>query len=135
MFDWAKFRASKGAAKLHLLLDHDGCLPCFATIMERRVADVRIAQELKLPKGSLIVMDRGYNDYRMFERWSAEGVGFVTRLKSNAEFFEFDKRPVKAGSKILSDVTGEFNVLDAGRQIKGTYRKVVVWIEEKQTRT
>lgn len=34
MFDWAKFRASKGAAKLHRLLDHDVCLPCFATIAE-----------------------------------------------------------------------------------------------------
>lgn len=132
MFDWAKFRASKGAAKLHLLLDHDGCLPCFAMITEGRTADVKIAQQLKLPKGSLVVMDRGYNDYRMFERWSAEGVGFVTRLKKNAEFFEFKGKAVKAGGKILSDYTGEFNVLDAGRRIKGTYRKVVVWIEEKQ---
>jgi len=132
MFDWAKFRASKGAAKLHLLLDHDGCLPCFATITEGRTADVRIAQQLRLPKGSVVVMDRGYIDYRMFERWSSEGVGFVTRFKSNAEFFEFQERPVKAGSKILSDCTGQFNVFEAGRRIKGTYRKVVVWIEDKQ---
>jgi hypothetical protein len=54
MFDWAKFRSTKGAAKLHLLLDHDGCLPCYAMITQGRVADVKIAQQLKLPKGSLV---------------------------------------------------------------------------------
>jgi hypothetical protein len=68
MFDWAKFRATKGAAKLHLLLDHDGHLPCYARITEGKVADVTVAQQLKLPKGSLLVMDRGYNDYRLFDR-------------------------------------------------------------------
>jgi len=132
MFDWAKFRSNKGAAKLHLLLDHDGCLPCYARITEGKVADVRIAQQLKLPKGSLVVMDRGYIDYHMFERWSGEDVGFVTRLKKNAEFYEFDEQPVRSGGSIISDHTGQFNVLEAGRRIKGTYRKVVVWLEEKQ---
>lgn len=132
MFDWAKFRSTKGAAKLHLLLDHDGCLPCYARITEGKVADVTVAQQLKLPRGSLVVMDRGYTDYSMYERWSAEGVGFVTRLKKNAEFFEFTDHPVKPGGVVVSDHIGQFNVLEAGRRIKGTYRKVVVWIEEKQ---
>ncbi len=65
-FDWATYRAGKGAAKIHLLLDHDGCLPCFAVITEGRVADVTIAQQLRLPRGSLVVMDRGYTDYKLF---------------------------------------------------------------------
>jgi len=132
MFDWAKFRSTKGAAKLHLLLDHDGCLPCYAMITQGRVADVKIAQQLKLPKGSLVVMDRGHIDYKMFERWSAEGVGFVTRLKKNAEFYELEERPFKAGGVVVSDGTGQFNLLEAGRRIKGTYRRVVVWLEDKQ---
>ena len=132
MFDWAKFRSNKGAAKLHLLLDHDGCLPCYAMITEGRVADVKVAQQLKLPKGSLVVMDRGYIDYRMFERWSAEGVGFVTRLKKNAEFYELEECPVNKGGVVVSDDTGQFNMLEAGRRIKGTYRRVVVWLEDKQ---
>lgn len=65
-----------------------------------------VAQQLKLPKGSLVVMDRGDTDYYMYERWSAEGVGFVTRLKKNAEFYEFTDQPVKQGvwsSPIISD--------------------------------
>lgn len=36
LFDWAKFRRTKGAIKLHLLLDHDGYLPSFAVIMEAK---------------------------------------------------------------------------------------------------
>ncbi len=133
MFDWAKFRATKGAAKLHLLLDHDGCLPCYAMITEGRVADVTIAQQLSLPKGSLVVMDRGYNDYRLFERWSSQGIGFVTRLKKNADWFNREDLELKqTGGLILRDTLGEFNCFHAGRQIKGTYRRVVVWLEDKQ---
>ena len=30
LYDWAQFRRTKGAVKLHLLLDHDGYLPSFA---------------------------------------------------------------------------------------------------------
>jgi IS4 transposase len=131
MFDWAKFRATKGAAKLHLLLDHDGHLPCFARITEGKVADVTVAQQLKLPKGSLLVMDRGYNDYRLFSRWTTEGVGFVTRLKKNALWTSHEERPVKPGGKIRRDVTGRFFDFDANRRIETEFRRVTVWIEEK----
>lgn len=132
-FDWATYRAGKGAAKLHLLLDHDGCLPCFAAITEGQVADVRIAQQLKLPRGSLVVMDRGYTDYRLFERWNKEGIGFVTRLKKNADWWNHPEtnRPLKKDSPIRRDCEGSFNCFQAGRQIKGTYRRVVVWLEDK----
>lgn len=132
-FDWATYRAGKGAAKLHLLLDHDGCLPCFAAITEGRVADVSIAQQLKLPRGSLVVMDRGYTDYKLFERWSQEGIGFVTRLKKNADWWNHPDtdRELKKDSPIRRDCLGSFNCFQAGRKIKGCYRRVVVWLEDK----
>lgn len=131
MFDWAKFRATKGAAKLHLLLDHDGHLPCFATITDGKAADVTVAQQLKLPKGSLVVMDRGYNDYRLFERWTSEGVGFVTRLKKNAMWASDSERPVKPGGKVRRDTVGGFVSFDASRRIATRFRRVTVWVEEK----
>lgn len=43
-FPWAKFRATKGAVKLHLLLDHDGLLPHFVLITEGKKADVEVAR-------------------------------------------------------------------------------------------
>ena len=100
MFDWARFRRTKGAVKLHLLLDHDGYLPVFAHITEGAVADVSVAQQLILPPGSIVAMDRGYNDYRLFEAWSEQKVGFVTRLKSNAEYF-VTKTLAKAGEGLV----------------------------------
>ena len=103
MFDWATYRKTKGAVKLHLLLDHDGYLPVFANITEGNVADVRFAQEISLPKGSVVAMDRGYNDYHLFERWSAEGVSFVTRPKKNADIYIIERLPVPEGSKVLRD--------------------------------
>lgn len=132
VFDWAKFRTAKGAVKLHLMLDHDGCLPSYALLTEGRVADVTIAQQLDMPKGSIVVMDRGYNDYRMFERWSAQGVGFVTRLKANANCFIIEEHEVPQHRSIRADETIEFNCCQAGRKIKGSYRRVKVWLEDKQ---
>ena len=62
MFDWAKFRRAKGAIKLHLLLDHDGCLPCFGVITEGKTHEIRVARTLDWPKGSVVAIDRGYMD-------------------------------------------------------------------------
>jgi len=132
MFDWARYRRTKGAVKLHLLLDHDGYLPVFAQITEGAVADVRIAQELLLPPGSIVALDRGYNDYHLFERWTQAGVGFVTRLKSNAEWFVRAPLARSETGRIRRDDLIEFEVLTAGRKIFETYRRVEVWVEEKQ---
>ena len=77
-------------------------------------------------------MDRGYNDYHMFERWSAQGVGFVTRLKVNADCLVTARRPPPEHRQIRADETVEFNVFQAGRRIKGSYRRVTVWLEDKE---
>ena len=66
LFDWAKFRRTKGAIKLHLLLDHDGYLPSVAVVTEGRTHDVKIARTLRLDPGTILVMDRGYVDYAWF---------------------------------------------------------------------
>ena len=132
MFDWARFRRTKGAAKLHLLLDHDGCLPVFAHITEGAVADVTVAQQLVLPPGSILAIDRGYVDYRLFEAWTEQKVGFVTRLKENAFYGEIETRLAAAEGEIRRDSLIGFQPIAAGRTITGTYRRVEVWLEDKQ---
>ncbi len=47
MFDWAKFRRTKGAIKLHLLLDHDGYLPSFAVVTEGKTSEIKVARTLR----------------------------------------------------------------------------------------
>jgi len=105
LFPWATFRRTKGAVKLHLLLDHDGYLPSFACLTEGKKHDVHIARLLSLPPGSIVAMDRGYNDYKLFGDWTRNGVYFVTRLKENAVYHVIEQHPVAARGKIISDET------------------------------
>lgn len=127
LFDWAKYAKTKGAVKLHLLLDHDGHLPTWALLTEGKVHEVRVARLLQLPPGSILVIDRGYTDYSLFETWDDQGVWFVTRLKSNADY------------EVVADWTeaakGKHIRADQVIRLKGTQRemrRVVVWDEEKR---
>ena len=86
MFDWARFRRTKGAIKLHLQLQERGCLPCWALVTEGRTHEVRVAQGLTFDPGTIVAMDRAYTDYALFGRWTAQSVFFVTRMKSNAQY-------------------------------------------------
>ena len=62
----AKFRRTKGAVKLHLLLGHDGYLPTYAYITAGNKHELNVARKLSLPPGSIVTMDRAYSDYRLF---------------------------------------------------------------------
>lgn len=85
VFDWARFVRTKGAIKLHLQLDHQGCLPCWTLVTEGDVNDVRVAQRLTFAPGTIVAMDRGYLDYALYHRWTTAGVWFVTRPRTHPE--------------------------------------------------
>ena len=59
VFDWARFQRTKGAIKLHLQLDYQGCLPCWALVTDGDTNDVRIAQQLTFAPGTIVAIDRG----------------------------------------------------------------------------
>ncbi|GAB6183222.1 hypothetical protein JCM13991_09630 [Thermodesulfovibrio hydrogeniphilus] len=81
VFDWAKFRKTKGAVKLHLLLDHSGYLPEYAHITEGKVHEVNILRRLHFCSGAIVVIDRGCVDYALFGRWTEEGGIFCNKVK------------------------------------------------------
>ncbi len=103
MYDWAKFRRTKGAVKLHLVLDHDGYLPCFGLITDGKVSDVKAAWQIDFAPGTIVVDDRGYNDYRLFSNWTEAGVYFVTRMKDNALFEVVEEREPPQNRNIVKD--------------------------------
>ena len=105
MYDWAKFRRTKGALKLHLVLDHDGYLPCFGLVTDGSVADVKAAWQIAFAPGTIVVDDRGYNDYRLFADWTDSGVFFVTRMKENAQFEVVKEHKPPQNRNILKDQT------------------------------
>lgn len=131
VFDWAKFRRTKGAIKLHLLLDHDGYLPCFGVITEGKIHDVKVAWSLSFEPGTVVVDDRGYNDYRLFSKWSEEEVYFVTRMKDNA-YTVLEEREVAHNRSVLQDQIIFLSGSAAWGKCPYPLRRVQVWNEEKQ---
>ena len=132
MFDWAKFRRTKGAVKLHLLLDHDGYLPCFAIVTEGKVSDVKVAHQFRFERGTIVADDRGYNDYALFGRWTDEGVYFVTRMKDNAIYEVVGEREVPQNRNILKDELIELRGPKAIEKCPHPLRRIEVYDPEKE---
>ena len=86
LFDWAKYRRTKGAIKLHLLLDHDGYLPSFAVVSEGKTSEIKVARTLRFAPDTILVIDRGYTDYAWFRELTEQQVYFVTRMKQGAVY-------------------------------------------------
>lgn len=105
MYDWAQWCRTKGAVKLHLLLDHDGYLPRFAVITDGKVSDIAVARQLSFDPGTIVVEDRGYTDYVLYDRWTSSGVYFVSRLRANALFEVLADSPRPLQPHILKDQT------------------------------
>jgi hypothetical protein len=131
LFDWAKFKSTKGAAKVHLLLDHEGYLPCFACITDGKSHDITVARKLKFQPGTIIAMDKGYVDYDWWERLTEQSVYFVTRLKKDLLWDELESRTVPQNSQILRD-----QIIQLRPSLQRSYtmqlRVVTMWNEEKQ---
>ena len=132
LFDWAKFRQTKGAVKLHLLLDHDGYLPVFAAVTEGDVHEINIARDLSFPKGSIVAIDMGYTDYALYARWTAEGVFFVSRQKGSAAYRVVEEHTVPQNRNILKDQVIEFTCYYARKNCPHRLRRIEVWDEENK---
>lgn len=91
-FDWAHYRKTKGAVKLHLVLDHDGYLPEFAVITDGKTHEVSVARDLKFSPGTIVVIDRGYTDYDLYSEWDRDRVFFVSKKKCNAVYDVIEER-------------------------------------------
>ena len=131
LFPWATFRRAKGGVKAHVLLDHDDYLPAYVLISQARMHDANVLGLLRLNAGSIVAMDRAYNDYRQVARWTDAGVYFVTRMKDNAVYAVVDERDVPVHRHIQSDAI----ILLTGTQALTTcphlLRRIVVWDAEK----
>ncbi len=127
MFDWAKYRRTKGAIKLHLLLDHQGYLPSFAVVTEGKRSELEVARSLRLEPGTILVVDRGYNDYQWFGELTAEGVFFVTRMKSNTVYAVVEERAVAAQGNVLRDQIVTLPSLERKGDQPARFRRIEYW--------
>ena len=81
LFDWASFRTTKAAVKMHTLLDLRGAIPAFIHISDGKMGDVKVLDILPIEAGAFYVMDRGYLDFDRLYKLHQAGAFFVTRAK------------------------------------------------------
>ena len=85
-YDWAYYRKHKGAIKLHTELDLSGNIPCFMTLSNGKMSDIRAAKKnIAITPDSIYTFDKGYYDLNWFQQIKIKGAYFVTRIKNNAQ--------------------------------------------------
>ncbi len=110
VFDWAKFRTRKGGIKVHMLLDNQGLLPSYALITDAKTADIGPAREMTFSPGTIVVFDRGYNDFLWFVTLTLQGVWLVTRMKDGTRYRVVERREVPRNGAVLRDEVIELDV-------------------------
>ncbi|OGX01255.1 MAG: hypothetical protein A3I73_06155 [Omnitrophica bacterium RIFCSPLOWO2_02_FULL_45_16] len=131
LYDWAKFRATKGAVKLHIKLNHAGYLPAFMIAANGKDNDVPAVRSIPLENGDVAIFDMGYTDFSWFKSLDDKGVIFVTRVKKNAVCSVIEQRDVSKSKYILSDQT----IRMTGYQTKDKYASLLRRIRSKDPDT
>jgi len=131
MFDWAVYKRTKGALKLHMVLDHDGYLPCYAVLTDGKESEISVAKSMTFQPGTMLVFDRGYSDHDWWLSLTRSKVNFVTRLKDNVSYGVVSEREVPKGGDIIRD---EVILLTSQQEIgpQAQLRRIEVWVEERQ---
>jgi len=108
LFDWAKFRTTKGAVKLHVKLNHAGYLPTFVHVTRGKEHEQRVAPLIPLEKGDVAVFDKAFTNFAWYASLLERCIYFVTRLKKNADYRVVERRDASHLKNIFSDQIIEF---------------------------
>jgi len=120
----------KGGIKMHTMINSLEDVPCLIKFTSAATHDHEFLKDLELKKGSIVVFDKGYNDYEQYAQWSLEEIYFVTRQKSNALYDSIDEFELKdeVHPSILKDEKIEISKDD----IKIELRRIAYWHEPHQ---
>jgi hypothetical protein len=124
LFDWAAFRRTKAAIKLHTQLDLRGAIPSFIHISNGRMHDVRVLDLLPVEAGSIYVMDRGYIDYKRLFALHQAGAFFVTRATETMDARRVYSLPADRTRGIVCDQRVRLNGFYAGKHYPEHLRSI-----------
>jgi len=103
VFPWARFKSTKGAVKLHTVMNLRGSIPDFILISDGKMNDVHLLDHLVPEPGAYYIMDRGYLDFqRLYHIHNCKGI-FVTRARKNMVFQRRYSSPVDKTTGVLCD--------------------------------
>lgn len=104
----------KGGIKVHTLLKSDQDLPCMVFFSQSAQADTFFLKKIQLPPGSILVFDKGYNDYSTFERFSQQEVTWVTQLRKDAKYEVIENRTLSERQQKKGVVSDQDIILGLG---------------------
>src|SRR2546426_3446087 len=134
LFPWAKFRKTKGAVKMHTLLDLHGNIPTFIGITDGKVHDVNILDQIIPEAGAFYVMDRGYVDFQRLFVFTLCSSFFVTRTKENVLLQRRYSHPVDKTTGVRSDQTVILTAIDSAKAYPDALRRITYVDAETNTR-
>ena len=124
VFPWARFQSSKGAVKMHTLLDLRGSIPTFIEVSDGKRSDVTVLDEIVPEAGSFYVMDRGYLDFERLRIFQSFSAFFVTRTKSNVLLRRRCSRAVDFSTGLISDQTVMLKTAESLKHYPDALRRV-----------
>jgi hypothetical protein len=137
VFDWAKFRRTKGAVKLHMQLDHEGCLPRYVVITEGKTHEITVARNWQFEADTVLVFDKGFTDYDWYGQLCERGVWWVTRLKDNAVYEVVEERTVpqrpRHQQRILRDETIRLSGTHTAKKCPHLLRRIEVEVTDDKS--
>ena len=130
LFPWARFRKTKGAVKMHTLLNLRGSIPEFIHISDGKMADVCVLDLLLAEPGSFYIMDRGYIDFGRLYTMHQSLAFFVTRAKRGFQFQRRYSHPVDKSTGLRSDQTIILTGVDTATDYPGPLRRICYYDAE-----
>ena len=132
LFPWADFRSTKAAVKAHTVIDLRGAIPVMLTITTGKVHDVKALDSLRLPPGSIVVLDRGYVDFARLYALVQRQCSFVVRGKDNLKFATKGCHPFDPSTGIRADQTIQLLTHKSKKAYPGALRRVEFFDEKTQ---
>lgn len=103
-FPWAKFKATKGALRLHYQFDHAGFIPSFIVVTDAKQCESPVAKQFfDITPDSIYCFDKGYTDYGWFRRINETKAFFVTRAKGGFKYAVIGQHTDSNKKGVVSD--------------------------------
>jgi hypothetical protein len=131
VFQWAKFRKTKGGVKIHVLYDVETQIPTFFHITEVSLHDSKAMNDIHYESGSYYIFDRAYNNFRMLYKIRQIEAYFVVRAKKNLQY-KVVKWKRRLSENVLSDMTIELTGFYPKQYYPERIRMVRYWDEEQE---
>ena len=116
----------KGGIKVHTVINVDETVPKLVWFTHSATHDHVLLNKLKVDPNTIYVFDKGYNDYKAFQRFCNNDTGFVTRIKDNAVFETVEKLEIEEQihSGVKEDEIITLTVKDGDNTSKLNLRKI-----------